>query len=147
MNQAGLLPAEKALSNELAYEGSLTIEETKPVGAAVMRTARTEEVGSSEAREFARGPSSRRTAGSVGRAVMPAKDALCEGSGSVSGSKRNGDTVAVGKEKALTVVRVVIHLPVASQSAPHVSLLCILEFPELLMTMPRKRGAQVLACT
>lgn len=76
MNHAGLLPAEKALSNELAYEGSLTIEETKPGGAAVRRTPRTEDVGRAEARELARGPSWRRTAGSVGRAVTPAKDAL-----------------------------------------------------------------------
>ena len=54
----------------------MTIEETKPEGAAVRRTPRTEEVGSAEARELAMGPSWRRTAGSVGRAVTPAKDAL-----------------------------------------------------------------------
>ena len=54
----------------------LTIDETKPEGAAVSRTARTEDVGRAEARELATGPSSRRTAGSVGRAVMPANDAL-----------------------------------------------------------------------
>ena len=76
LNHAGLLPAEKALSKELAYEGSLTMEETKPEGAAVRRTSRTEDVGSAEARELARGPSCRRTAGSVGRAVTPARDAL-----------------------------------------------------------------------
>ena len=40
------------------------------------RTERTEGVGRAEARELARGPSWRRTAGSVGRAVMPAKEAL-----------------------------------------------------------------------
>ena len=40
------------------------------------RTPRTEEVGSAEARELAMGPSWRRTAGSVGRAVTPASDAL-----------------------------------------------------------------------
>ena len=57
----------------------LTIEETKPEGAAVSSTARTEDVGRAEARELATGPSSRRTAGSVGRAVMPANDALCGG--------------------------------------------------------------------
>ena len=76
LNQLGLLPAEKALSNDAAYEGLFTIEETKPEGAAVRRTARTEEVGRAEARELATGPSSRRTAGSVGRAVMPAREAL-----------------------------------------------------------------------
>jgi len=42
----------------------------------VRRTARTELVGRAEARELARGPSARRTAGSVGRAVMPAREAL-----------------------------------------------------------------------
>lgn len=52
------------------------MEETKPEGAAVRRTPRTDEVGRAEAREFARGPSWRSTAGSVGRAVTPAKDAL-----------------------------------------------------------------------
>lgn len=52
------------------------MEETKPEGAAVRRTLRTEDVGSAEARELARGPSCRRTAGSVGRAVTPARDAL-----------------------------------------------------------------------
>ena len=52
------------------------MEETKPEGAAVRRTLRTEDVGRAEARELARGPSWRRTAGSVGRAVTPAKDAL-----------------------------------------------------------------------
>ena len=39
-------------------------------------TASTEDVGRAEARELATGPSSRRTAGSVGRAVMPANEAL-----------------------------------------------------------------------
>lgn len=53
------------------------MEETKPEGAAVMRTERTEEVGRAEARELARGPRERRTAGSVGRAVMPAREASC----------------------------------------------------------------------
>jgi len=50
--------------------------ETKPEGAAVRRTERTDDVGRAEAREFARGPSWRRTAGSVGSAVMPANEAL-----------------------------------------------------------------------
>jgi len=54
----------------------LTIEETKPEGAAVRRTERTDDVGRAEASELARGPSWRRTAGSVGRAVMPAREAL-----------------------------------------------------------------------
>lgn len=52
------------------------MEETKPEGAAVRRTPRTEDVGRAEARELARGPSWSRTAGSVGRAVTPARDAL-----------------------------------------------------------------------
>lgn len=52
--------------------------ETKPEGAAVMSTERTEGVGSAEARELARGPSLRSAAGSVGRAVMPAIEALRE---------------------------------------------------------------------
>ena len=56
--------------------GSLTISETKPEGAAVRRMESTEGVGSAEARELARGPSERRTAGSVGRAVIPAREAL-----------------------------------------------------------------------
>ena len=43
------------------------------------RTERTEEVGRAEAREFARGPRERRTSGSVGRAVMPAREALWVG--------------------------------------------------------------------
>ena len=50
--------------------------ETNPEGAAVRRTLRTDEVGRAEARELATGPSWRRTAGSVGRAVTPAKEAL-----------------------------------------------------------------------
>lgn len=57
MNQEGEFPAENADSKDAAYEGSLTIEETKPEGAAVRRTARTELVGRAEARELARGPS------------------------------------------------------------------------------------------
>lgn len=52
------------------------MEETKPEGAAVRRTLRTEDVGRADARELATGPSWRRTAGSVGRAVTPARDAL-----------------------------------------------------------------------
>ena len=50
--------------------------EMKPEGAAVMRTERTEEVGRADARELARGPRERRRAGSVGRAVIPAREAL-----------------------------------------------------------------------
>lgn len=56
----------------------MTILDTKPEGAAVRRTERTEDVGRAEARELANGPSWRRTAGSVGRAVMPANEALQE---------------------------------------------------------------------
>lgn len=41
-----------------------------------MSSERTGGVGRAEAREFASGPSWRRTAGSVGRAVMPAREAL-----------------------------------------------------------------------
>ena len=52
------------------------MDEMKPEGAAVTSTERTEEVGSTPAREFARGPRERRTAGSVGRAVIPARLAL-----------------------------------------------------------------------
>ena len=48
----------------------------KVEGAAVSRTDRTEEVGRTSAREEARGPRERRTAGSVGRAVIPAREAL-----------------------------------------------------------------------
>ena len=48
----------------------------KVEGAAVSRTERTEEVGRTSAREDARGPRERSTAGSVGRAVMPAREAL-----------------------------------------------------------------------
>lgn len=57
------------------------IAETKVEGAAVMRTERTEGVGRAAARELARGPRERRTAGSVGRAVIPAREALysCKG--------------------------------------------------------------------
>lgn len=55
------------------------MEETKPEGAAVRRTLRTEDVGRADARELATGPSWRRTAGSVGRAVTPARDALGRG--------------------------------------------------------------------
>ena len=76
MNQLGLLPAEKALSNDAAYEGSFTTCETKPEGAAVRRTARTDEVGRAAARELTCGPSAKRMAGSVGKAVMPAREAL-----------------------------------------------------------------------
>ena len=61
------------------------MEETKPEGAAVTRTDRTEGVGSWEAREFARGPSERRSAGSVGSTLMPANDAL-----------RRGEFVSIG---------------------------------------------------
>jgi len=49
--------------------------ETKPEGAAVRSTERTEGVGSASARELAIGPSLRSAAGSVGRAVMPASEA------------------------------------------------------------------------
>ena len=53
------------------------MEERKPDGAAVMRTERTDEVGSCLARFEASGPRERRRAGlSVGRAVMPAREAL-----------------------------------------------------------------------
>ena len=53
---------------------------TKSEGAAVCSAESTGEVGRAEARLFARGPSWRRTAGSVGREVIPARDAL-EGGG------------------------------------------------------------------
>ena len=53
------------------------MEERKPEGAAVMRTERTDEVGSCFARLEASGPRERSRAGlSVGRAVMPAREAL-----------------------------------------------------------------------
>ena len=66
-----------------------------------MRTERTEGVGSADARELASGPRERRTAGSVGRAVMPASEALGGGGKSVRGlfgGKRTGNerhTVAI----------------------------------------------------
>ena len=50
--------------------------ETKPEGAAVRRMESTDGVGRAEAKEFATGPSCSRTAGSVGRAVIPAREAL-----------------------------------------------------------------------
>ena len=51
--------------------------ETKSEGAAVSSTARTEGVGRAAASVAARGPSERRNVGlAVGRAVMPAWDAL-----------------------------------------------------------------------
>jgi len=53
------------------------ISERKPEGAAVTSTESTGAVGSCEARRLAMGPRERRTAGSVGRAVMPAKEASC----------------------------------------------------------------------
>ena len=55
----------------------MRMEERKPEGAAVMSTERTEEVGSLAARVWASGPRERRRAGLlVGRAVMPAREAL-----------------------------------------------------------------------
>jgi len=48
----------------------------KEWGAAVSRTERTEEVGRAEASWLATPPRERRTAGSVGRAVRPAIEAL-----------------------------------------------------------------------
>ena len=52
------------------------IADTNVDGAAVTRTERTEGVGRAAAREFARGPRLRRMAGSVGREVIPAREAL-----------------------------------------------------------------------
>lgn len=52
------------------------MSETKLDGAAVTRKERTEGVGRAAARECATGPSDRRTAGSVGKAVMPTREAL-----------------------------------------------------------------------
>lgn len=54
----------------------MTTDETKPEGAAVRRTESTEGVGRAEARELAAGPSFKRAAGSVGNAVMPAREPL-----------------------------------------------------------------------
>ena len=48
----------------------------KPDGAAVWRTEITDAVGRAAARLFAIGPRLRRTAGSVGNAVIPASEAL-----------------------------------------------------------------------
>ena len=50
----------------------------KPEGAAVTSWFRMEGVGSWEARLWARGPRERRRAGSVGKAFMPATEALEE---------------------------------------------------------------------
>lgn len=66
--------------------------ETKPEGAAVRRTERTEGVGSAEARELAIGPNLRSAAGSVGRAVMPASEALREVSIDTLPGKRSGES-------------------------------------------------------
>ena len=70
------MPAAKADSQLEAKEGLCRISEMKPEGAAVMRTERMGAVGSSDASCSAMGPRERSTAGSVGRAVMPASDAL-----------------------------------------------------------------------
>lgn len=89
MNQLGELPAAKADSKEEAKVGLFTMLETKSDGAAVWSAESTGDVGSAEASWFARGPRRRRTAGSVGREVIPAREALggegiswgCEGEG------------------------------------------------------------------
>ena len=52
------------------------MEERKPEGAAVTSWESTEGVGSCWARLEARGPIARRAAGSVGKAVIPAREAL-----------------------------------------------------------------------
>ena len=49
---------------------------TKDLGAAVSRTESTGDVGKADASWFATGPNRRSTAGSVGREVIPASEAL-----------------------------------------------------------------------
>ena len=82
------------------------------------RTERTEGVGRAEASELARGPSWRRTAGSVGSAVMPAREALRRlskdtWSESERKVKQFGSSHYQAKGKVLTVEAVVTRQPVA----------------------------------
>lgn len=66
----------------------MTMLETKPEGAAVTRTERTDGVGRAAARDEASGPRLMRNAGSVGKEVMPARVALVDGLAFVYSQRR-----------------------------------------------------------
>lgn len=75
LNQLGDDPAAKAVWKELAKDWSWSTLLIKDLGAAVSRTESTDGVGKALASCWAKGPSWRRTAGSVGSAI-PATEAL-----------------------------------------------------------------------